>query len=203
MTIAAGEAYWGIVPYTPAAPFAVHVSDAAPVEVPTAAQIVDGLRRGGDAEFGFVVRAKARPVLLLSDRSDPRTGDLFALRLLRLGKLTEEERRLVREQRDPHLFHLRPKRFPGLAEDCAAMVSAPIRLLPASRTVDPRRKSDAGAIRWTAPASLPTSSHRLTPRWVKRWISAKRSYREGRLKVLSPPTCPDPGMSVRTRRTPQ
>ena len=39
--------------------------------------------RGRQRGVRFVVRAKARPVLLLSARSDPRTGDLFALRLLR------------------------------------------------------------------------------------------------------------------------
>lgn len=128
MSLAAGDVRWAIVPYTPAVPFKVHVTDGSPVEVPTAAQIVDGLRKGGDAEFEFVVRAKARPVLLLSGRSDPRTGDLFAMRLLRLEKLSSQERQRVEEQREPSLFHLQPERFPGLAEDSAAMVTAPIRL---------------------------------------------------------------------------
>ena len=115
-------------PYTPATPFKVHVADGAPVQVPAASQIVDGLRKGGDAEFEFVVRAKARPVLLLSGRSDPRTGDLFALRLHRLEKLSDGERQRVEGQREPSLFPLPPERFPGLAEDSAAMVTAPIRL---------------------------------------------------------------------------
>lgn len=128
MSFAAGEVYWAIVPYTPATPFKIHIADGAPVEVPTASQIVDGLRRGGDAEFGFVVRAKARPVLLLSGHSDPRTGDLFALRLLRLEKLSGQERQRVEEQREPSLFYLSPERFPDLGEDSAAMVTAPIRL---------------------------------------------------------------------------
>jgi hypothetical protein len=128
LSLAAGEVYWAIVPYTPAAPFKIHVSDGPPVEVPAASQIVDGLRKGGDAEFEFVVRAKARPVLLLSGHSDPRTGDLFALRLLRLEKLSSEERRRVEEQREPSLFHLPPERFPDLGEASAAMVAAPIRL---------------------------------------------------------------------------
>jgi len=79
LSLAAGEVYWAVVPYTPATPFRIHITDGAPVEVSSAAQIVDGLRKGGDAEFEFVVRAKARPVLLLSGHSDPRTGDLFAL----------------------------------------------------------------------------------------------------------------------------
>jgi hypothetical protein len=128
VSLAAGEVYWAIVPYTPATPFKVHVADGVPVEVPTAGQIVDGLRKGGDAEFEFVVRAKARPVLLLSGRSDPRTGDLFALRLLRLDKLSDPERQRAKEQREPSLFHLSSESFPGLAEDSAAMVTAPIRL---------------------------------------------------------------------------
>lgn len=128
MSLTAGDVYWAIVPYTPAAPFKIHVADGAPVEVPTASQIVDGLRKGGDAEFEFVVRAKARPVLLLSGHSDPRTSDLFALRLLRLEKLTSQEQQLVEEQREPSLFYLPPERFPDLGEDSAAMVTAPVRL---------------------------------------------------------------------------
>lgn len=128
MSLAAGEVYWAIVPCTPATPFKIHVADGTPVEVPSASQVVDGLRKGGDAEFEFVVRAKARPVLLLSGRSDPRTGDVFALRLQRLEKISDQERERVREQREPSLFHLSPGRFPDLAEDSAAMVTAPIRL---------------------------------------------------------------------------
>jgi hypothetical protein len=128
LSFAAGEVYWAIVPYTPATPFKVHVANGAPVEVPTASQIVDGLRKGGDAEFEFVVRAKARPVLLLSSHSDPHTGDLFALRLQRLEKLSDQERKRVEEQREPSLFHLPPERIPDLGEASAAMVTAPIRL---------------------------------------------------------------------------
>lgn len=138
MSLAAGEVYWAIVPYTPAAPFKIHVSDGPPVEVPAASQIVDGLRKGGDAEFKFVVGAKARPVLLLSGHNDPRTGDLFALRLLRLEKLSSEERKRVEEQREPSLYHLPPERFPDLGEASAAMVTAPIRL---HRTALDTRKS--------------------------------------------------------------
>lgn len=95
---------------------------------PSASQIVDGLRKGGDAEFEFVVRAKARLVLLLSGHRDPRTGDLFALRLQRLEKLSDQERQRVEEQREPSLFHLSPERFPDLGKASAAMVTAPIRL---------------------------------------------------------------------------
>lgn len=128
MTIAAGEVYWAVVPYTPQAPFQVFVKDKPPVAVPDAGTIVEGLRKGGDAELRFVVEAKARPVLLLSDRVDSRTGDLFGLRLVRLASLGDEAGERIREQREPGLFHLKPERFPDLQEEWAAMISAPIRL---------------------------------------------------------------------------
>ncbi|HEV2856796.1 MAG TPA: hypothetical protein VGW80_00140 [Solirubrobacterales bacterium] len=127
MTPTTGEVYWAVVPSTPQAPFQVFVKDKPPVEVPDAKTIIDGLR-GGGAELRFVVEAKARPVLLLSERMDPSTGDLFGLRLVRLSALDEDEAQQVREQRQPGLFHLKPERFPDLEEECAAMISAPIRL---------------------------------------------------------------------------
>ncbi|HEU5062970.1 MAG TPA: hypothetical protein VFT79_07435 [Solirubrobacterales bacterium] len=128
MSPAAGEVYWAVVPSTPQAPFEVHVKDGAPVEVQDAETIVNGLRKEGDAELRFVVEAKARPVLLLSDRADERTGDLFGLRLVRLASLTDDEAGRVRDQRETGLFHLKPERFPDLQEESAAMISAPIRI---------------------------------------------------------------------------
>lgn len=124
----AGEVYWALVPCTPRAPFQVFVKDRPPVEVADAKTIVDGLRREGDAELRFVVEAKARPVLLLSDQADERTGDLFGLRLARLSSLADDEAQRVRDQREPGLFHLKPERFSGLQEESAALVSAPIRI---------------------------------------------------------------------------
>jgi hypothetical protein len=128
LTPAPGEVYWAVVPYTPQAPFQIFVKDKPPVEVPDAKTIIAGLRKGGDAELRFVVEAKARPVLLLSDHVDPRTGDLFGLRLARLDSLDEGEAQQVREQREAGLFHLKGERFPGLSEESAAMISAPIRI---------------------------------------------------------------------------
>src|SRR6185295_14520233 len=106
----------------------IFVKEKPRVEVAEAKTIVDGLRKGGDAELRFVVEAKARPVLLLSDRADERTGDLFGLRLVRLASLTDDEAQQIREQRQPGLFHLKPERFPDLQDESAAMISAPIRL---------------------------------------------------------------------------
>jgi hypothetical protein len=128
LTPAPGEVYWAVVPSTPQAPFQIFVKDKPPVEVPDAKTIIAGLRKGGDAELRFVVEAKARPVLLLSDHVDPRTGDLFGLRLVRLGSLNEDEAQHVREQREPGLFHLKGERFLGLEHESAAMISAPIRV---------------------------------------------------------------------------
>jgi hypothetical protein len=128
LNFSAGEVYWAVVPYTPQAPFQVFVKDGAPVEVPEARTIVAGLKKDGDAELRFVVEAKARLVLLLSDRFDAHTGDLFGLRLVRLSSLDEDEAERVRNQREPGLFHLKPERFPDLTEESAAIVSAPIRL---------------------------------------------------------------------------
>ncbi len=128
MSFATGEVYWAVVPSTPQAPFQAFVKDNPPVEAPSAQAIVDGLRAGRGAELRFVVEAKARPVLLLSDRIDPQTGDLFGLRLVRLSALAEDEAQEVREQRQPGLFHLKPERFPDLEEESAAMISAPVRL---------------------------------------------------------------------------
>ena len=120
--------YWAVVPSTPQAPFQVFVKDKPPVEVPDAKTIIDGLRKGEDAELRFLVEAKARPVLLLSDRVDERTGDLFGLRLVRLASLADDEAEQIRDQRQPGLFHLKPERFPDLEEEWAAMISAPIRV---------------------------------------------------------------------------
>jgi hypothetical protein len=128
LSFAAGEVYWAVVPSTPRAPFQVYVKDRPPVEAPDAKTIIEGLRKGGDAELRFVVEAKARPVLLLSDRADERTGDLFGLRLVQLASLDEEEAEQVRDQRQAGLFHLKPARFPDLDEEFAALISAPIRI---------------------------------------------------------------------------
>jgi hypothetical protein len=67
-------------------------------------------------------------VLVLSDEFDPRLGELIALRLARLGALSEENQRRVREAGEPTLFYLEPDRFPGLPEENAAMIGALVRV---------------------------------------------------------------------------
>jgi hypothetical protein len=147
LTLATGEVYWAVVPSTPKAPFQVFVRDKPPVEAPSAKTIVDGLRNGA-AELRFVVEAQASPVLLLSDRVDPQTGDLFGLRLVQLAALDEAEAERVRGQHEPGLFHLKPQRFPELEEEWAAMISAPIRLHEtAADTTQPLGRLDQNELR--------------------------------------------------------
>jgi hypothetical protein len=128
LSATAGEVHWAVVPDTPQAPFQIYVKDRPPVKVPDAKTIVEGLRKRGSAELRFVVEARASPVLLLSDRADQQTGDLFGLRLVRLASLDDEEAEQVRNQRQPGLFHLKPERFPDLHGESAALISAPIRI---------------------------------------------------------------------------
>lgn len=128
MTGLAGAVVWAVVPFSPQAPFRLYAGEGhAPIEVPEASSLVEAGRRGDDTEFTFLVPGKARPVLVVSDQRDPRLGELIGLRLLRLGRLSEAERELVRAQRDPGLFHLDLERF-DLPEENAAMIAALVRV---------------------------------------------------------------------------
>jgi hypothetical protein len=96
--------------------------------VPTASQIVDGLRKGGDASSSLWCAPRPGPSCSSLVKAILAPGDLFALRLQRLEKLSGQERKRLEEQRESSLFHLPPERFPDLGEASAAMVTAPIRL---------------------------------------------------------------------------
>lgn len=129
MTSLAGAVTWAVVPFAPAAPFRLYAGAAQePVVLPNASKIIEGIRSGGDAELTYMVPAKVRPVLVLSAGVDERFDEVFALRLLRLSKLTAEEQEQVRSGKLPTLFPLDPVRFDGLREQSAAMIAAPVRL---------------------------------------------------------------------------
>ncbi|MEX0972293.1 MAG: hypothetical protein WDZ46_03445 [Solirubrobacterales bacterium] len=84
--------------------------------------------RKGASEFALLTPVKARPVLVITEVL-PEYGEVLALRLRRLEKLTSEaERERVREGSDPGLFHLKPDRFEGLPVENAAIVSSLLRL---------------------------------------------------------------------------
>lgn len=119
----AGTVRWAIVPYTPRPPFRIYAEERAPYEIPDAEQLIRASRKGGDAEFTYLVSAKARPLLILSELPLVHHHEVTALRLLRFSKLDPAEQQDVRDQKHELLFHLDPSRF-DLPEENAAMVSA-------------------------------------------------------------------------------
>ncbi len=119
----AGTIRWAVVPYAPVAPFHLYAgTEHPPIQAPLKAMI----ERGADSEWRFLVSGKVRPVLVLTDPS-PRHDELVALRLMRFTKLSPQEQKTVREQRDPLLFHLPPERF-DLPQENAVIVSAMVRV---------------------------------------------------------------------------
>ncbi len=94
----------------------------------SADQIIDGVRKeGGDAELTYLVPAKTRPILILTDPPSAHHEEVTALRLLRLAKLRGDDQQAIRDQQDELLFYLQPDRF-KLREENAAMVSALVRV---------------------------------------------------------------------------
>jgi hypothetical protein len=124
----AGAVVWAVVTYVPEAPFRLYAGQRQkPVEVSRAAQLIAAARKGSNAEFTFLAAGKARPVLVVSDRVDPRLREVLALRLLRLSTLDPHEREIVRAGGEPGLLPLSPDRF-DLPEENAAIVAALVRV---------------------------------------------------------------------------
>ncbi|GIK77707.1 MAG: hypothetical protein EDQ89_09540 [Acidobacteria bacterium] len=143
MSELAGAVVWAVVPFVPEAPFRLYAGgEHRPIEVDTAEKLIAAGRKGSESEFTFLVPAKARPVLIVSDRHDARVGELLALRLARLGALTEEERRIVRAHEDPALYPLDAASF-ALPEENAAIIAALVRVHRSA--IDPRHVGRLGA----------------------------------------------------------
>ena len=124
----AGAVVWAVVPFVPEAPFRIYAGPAHdPIEVARPTKLISAARKGSDTEFTFLVPAKARPILIVADRADPRLGELLALRLLRLSLLGAEQQDLVRGGADPGLLYLDPDRF-TLPEENAVMIAALVRI---------------------------------------------------------------------------
>ena len=124
----AGAVVWAVVPFVPEAPFRIYAgADREPIEIARPTKLIAAARRGADSEFTFLVPGKARPVLILSDRADPRLGELLAVRLLRLSALDPDEQEAIRANADPSLFFLDPDHF-KLPEDNAAIIAASVRV---------------------------------------------------------------------------
>lgn len=122
-----GAVVWAVVPYVPEAPFRLYRADDEPLSLPDPAALFAAAAKAESA-FSFIVRAKARPVLVLARMPDPRIEEYFGLRLVRLSELSTDTRARVFDHQDELLFHVRGDRTPGLREEFAVMIAAPIRL---------------------------------------------------------------------------
>lgn len=143
----AGAVVWAVVPYVPEAPFRLYAGQhQAPVEVSQAEKLITAARKGADSEFTFLVPGKARPVLVVSGRTDPRLGELLALRLVRLSALDAQEQELVRAGGDQGLLRLPPARF-ELPEENAAIVAALVRVHESAVDSDPVGRLDQQELR--------------------------------------------------------
>jgi hypothetical protein len=143
----AGAVVWAIVPFAPAAPFRLYAGrEHAPIEVETPDRLIADARKGGDTEFTFLVPGKARPVLVVSDRRDPRVNELLALRLVRLSKLGDAEQEIVRRHGEPGLVHLDPRRF-DLPDENAAMIAAAVRVHESAIDGKPAGRLDENELR--------------------------------------------------------
>lgn len=121
-----GAIVWAVVPYVPEAPFRIYRVDAEPLVLADASALFFAAEKA-ESEFSFIVRAKARPVLVLARIPDSRIDEYLGLRLVRLSELGAETRARVLDHSEELLFHVRGERAPRLREEFAVMVAAPVR----------------------------------------------------------------------------
>ena len=129
MTLYQRGVFWGVVPFTPAAPFSVEIADGWE-DFASARELSDEFRRrsyGGT--YVFAVQGKIRPLLAISEPS-PETRDITALRLTNISQrvrnklMSREEAKRVVDQQEPHLFHLRPNVVAKLSRDSRDIYAA-------------------------------------------------------------------------------
>jgi hypothetical protein len=176
----AGTVRWAVVPYAPRPPFRLYAGEGqAPVVVAEAATIIESARRG-EAEFTYLVPAKARPILVLSEPPSAHHQEVVGLRLLRLSQLDAAARELVRRQEEPLLFHLDPARF-DLPEENAAIVSAMVRVHVEAIERDSRGELDANELRVLGERAIEFygfDTRLLVERTIRR-LAARRRAAEG------------------------
>jgi hypothetical protein len=128
--------FWGVVPYTPAAPFSVKfLRDYE--EVDTAAELVRQFKQRDVAgDLPFSVQAKLRPVLALCEPSSI-LREITALKLANISRrvrqrlLTEEEEAAVIAGEHPRLMPLRREIVSSLTrtnETYAVIIDNPVTL---------------------------------------------------------------------------
>lgn len=119
-----GSIYRAVAPFSLEPPFRLYGGEGQPpVTVNETPQITDA----GGVEVTVLVPVMARPVIVITAPS-PRYGEVLALRLRRLSRMTESEQRAVRSGEDDGLLYLEPDRCPGLEEENAAIIETAMRL---------------------------------------------------------------------------
>jgi hypothetical protein len=128
--------FWGVVPYTPAAPFSVKFLWNYE-EFDTIGELTKAFRKNDAAgDVPFSVQGKIRPILAISEPSED-LGDIAALRLANISKrlqrkqLTEEEVREVVEGKHRYLHPLRPAVVASLSKTndvYAVIIDSPVTL---------------------------------------------------------------------------
>jgi len=124
MRASLGSIYRAVAPFAPEPPFRIYAGEKAP---PLLVNETPRLTEAQNAEFTILTPVKARPVLVIAEPSS-RYGELLALRLRRLSRLTETERLAVLSDEADDLLYLDPRLCPGLAEENVALVSTMMRL---------------------------------------------------------------------------
>jgi hypothetical protein len=120
----AGAVRWAIAPYAPRSPFRIYAADREPYTIQDPEQLIRAAKEGGDPEFTYLVRAKARPVLILNNPPRSEWQEVTALRLIRFSKLADPDKQArVRQQKEPLLFYLSPSKF-KLPEENAVLIPA-------------------------------------------------------------------------------
>ena len=120
----AGSVRWAIAPYSPQPPFRIYAAGHEPYTIEDPEQLIRAAREGGDPEFTYLVRAKARPVLILNNPPRSEWREVTALRLIRFSKIADPDKQeRVRQQKEPLLIHLDPSRF-KLPEETAVVIPA-------------------------------------------------------------------------------
>lgn len=115
---------WAIAPYAPAPPFRIYAHGREPYEIADVEQLVGASRQGGDAEFTYLIPAKARPVLILDDPERSEWQQVVALRLRRLSSIPDPQtQERIRRQQEPLYCYLEPSRF-TLPEESAVLIPA-------------------------------------------------------------------------------
>lgn len=120
----AGSVRWAVAPYAPAPPFRLFATGRQPYQLESLDPLVTASRCGGDAEFAYLVSAKARPVLILTDPSHSEWQEVVALRLRGLASISDPERQeRIRQGQELLYVYLQPSRF-ELPEENAVLLSA-------------------------------------------------------------------------------